>query len=291
MITYTMTSSPDQGATLTVVSGAGLQTVTSQHPNYIDIVQEVISDHPDEDLIESLIGQRPTQVIANTLQQLTNHVSYDGTHILYDGKPIHSSIAQNIRQALIDGNQSWQPLAHFLERLTQNPSMVARTELYDWLNAEGLTIAPDGRFVGYKGLCVDGHSVNSGEATVNGTTVHGTIPNHIGNVISMDRSKVNDDRTNSCSYGLHVGSTEYAMNFSHGITATVLVDPADVVSIPQDSGYQKIRCCKYEVIAVQTNMALQHLGHNRTLSDEDLDLHEYDEDSNEQDDFDDEDDD
>ena len=86
--------------------------------------------------------------------------------------------------------------------------------------------------------------MSSGRATVNGTTHIGHIPNPPGAVVEMPRTQVNGDRHNGCSTGLHVGTWDYASTFGPK-TLIVSVNPRDVVSVPKDCGYQKLRTCRY----------------------------------------------
>ena len=65
----------------------------------------------------------------------------------------------------------------------------------------------------------------------------------------MPRKQVDDSVDIGCSFGLHAGTYEYASNFGNGVTLTVRIDPANVVSVPRDCEYQKIRCSEYTVIA------------------------------------------
>jgi acyl carrier protein len=50
---------------------------------------------------------------------------------------------------------------------------------------------------------------------------------------------------------LHVGSLEYAKGWGQRVVL-VEVDPADVVSVPSECSCQKLRCCKYVVLAEYT---------------------------------------
>ena len=59
---------------------------------------------------------------------------------------------------------------------------------------------------------------------------------------------MDDDRDHSCSFGLHVGSLDYAKSFSNGRVLIVKINPADVVSIPKDCSCQKCRVSKYKII-------------------------------------------
>ena len=94
--------------------------------------------------------------------------------------------------------------------------------------------------------------MSSGRATVNGTTHIGHIPNPPGAVVEMPRTQVSDDRHNGCTTGLHVGTWDYASAFGPK-TLIVSVNPRDVVSVPKDCGYQKLRTCRYTVLDAVRN--------------------------------------
>jgi 23S rRNA U2552 (ribose-2'-O)-methylase RlmE/FtsJ len=75
----------------------------------------------------------------------------------------------------------------------------------------------------------------------------GRILNAIGETIEVSRRQVDDNRDIGCSYGLHVGSLDYASSWGPKVIV-VKVDPADVVSVPKDCSCQKCRVSKYEVL-------------------------------------------
>ena len=68
----------------------------------------------------------------------------------------------------------------------------------------------------------------------------------------MERCLVSDDFRVHCGAGLHVATLAYAQDYgnSESLIVIVKVNPADVVSVPEDYGCQKVRCCKYEVLSV-----------------------------------------
>jgi len=80
-----------------------------------------------------------------------------------------------------------------------------------------------------------------------------SMNNSVGQVVTMPRNKVDDVRANTCSEGLHFCSLEYLPHFgslSRGDrTVIVKINPADVVSIPQDYNNAKGRTCRYQVVA------------------------------------------
>ena len=78
----------------------------------------------------------------------------------------------------------------------------------------------------------------------------GKFINTIDAVLEMPRNKVDDDKNVGCSYGFLAGTVEYAKDFlgGQGHLMIVEINPADVVSIPTDCQFQKLRTCKYKVV-------------------------------------------
>jgi hypothetical protein len=143
-----------------------------------------------------------------------------------------------------------------LKRLERNPSAASRSQLFGWLKAGGFTITTEGLIVGYKSVLTNGLSAHGGREPV--TVVHqngevdqvtGQVPYPVGATVFMPRHYVDDNRQSGCSVGLHVGTYAYAENFSQQ-TLVVLVDPADVVSVPADHGCAKMRVCRLRVAAL-----------------------------------------
>ena len=157
---------------------------------------------------------------------------------------------------LTQQNADLAPLGAFLKRLERNPSPASRSQLFGWLKAGGFTITREGMIVGYKSVRNDGLSAHAGREPV--TVVHqdgitetvtGHVPYPVGSTVWMPRHLVDDDRNSACSVGLHVGTYSYAQNFSQQMLV-VLVDPADVVSVPVDHSAQKMRVCRLRVAAL-----------------------------------------
>ena len=68
----------------------------------------------------------------------------------------------------------------------------------------------------------------------------------------MNRRGVSDDCTQGCAAGLHVGTYEYANDWAGntGVVLLVKFDPADIVSVPTDCKFSKMRVSKYTVVSV-----------------------------------------
>jgi hypothetical protein len=149
-------------------------------------------------------------------------------------------------------------LLKFAENLYQNPSQETVTDLYKFLEHGNFPITNDGCFLAYKGVQSDFYSITGGTLKLikGSTNLDGRIYNGVGEVIEVDRTSVNPNRDQTCSYGLHAGSHSYASDFGkNGKLVIVKINPKDVVSIPTDCNQQKLRTCKYEVIA-EENAAL-----------------------------------
>lgn len=215
-----------------------VEVVNESHPNFLDIVTALGK------------GIDPGQYLNPKFAviELDDRVSVVQEALLFDGVPIHSSIARKILTYRREGRDP-SGLVRFLERVNENPSEASRNNLFDWVEVHSLIIDDEGFIIGFKGVQTDLTSRNTGHAVVNGVAMDGHIPNDVGNIISMPRELVQTDPNVGCSYGLHVGTFDYARDWS-SVVVLVKVDPADVVSVPNDAGFAKMRCCKYEVIEV-----------------------------------------
>jgi len=140
----------------------------------------------------------------------------------------------------------------FWKNLRDNPSQTSVNELYDFLAYKELPLTEDGCFLAYKGLLDNFWSISGNIDTkvLKGEVdKEGRIFNGIGEEIEVLRRDVDDNRANHCSNGLHVGSHDYASDFSQGKMVVVKVNPKDVVSVPSDYNCQKCRVAAYTVVS------------------------------------------
>lgn len=161
--------------------------------------------------------------------------------VYYGKEVVHGSISKRILEFMGNGFP-FQPLVNFLENLMKNPSMQSQKELYDFLEHESLPITEDGHFLAYKAVGPDYMD-----------KYRGVYDNSIGNVCEMPRGSVDDDRSVGCSQGLHAGALNYVANYGNvdagDHIVIVKINPADVVSVPKECNCEKLRTCRYEVIA------------------------------------------
>lgn len=169
----------------------------------------------------------------------------------YKGVPLAGVVSNKLLSILSEGISSASPFLKFLERLMSNPSSSSVLELYDFLSYKELAIDEDGFVIAYRGVGPDLWSVSGNKSTVvlrGKVNSGGQIYNGIGETIEVQRMSVDDNRRRGCSRGLHVGSFDYANSWGSR-TLIVRFDPADAVSVPVDCQFQKLRVCKYQILA------------------------------------------
>lgn len=158
--------------------------------------------------------------------------------IFYKGKVLHNYLIDKII-SFLHLEEEVTYLLNFLEKLMQNPSNRAVTDLFKFLEAGKLPIAKDGDFYAYKAVTdtyMDKHT--------------GSIDNSIGSTVKMERNEVEDNPDISCSSGLHAGTLGYVNSFAgyYDKKIVVKINPMDIVSVPKVE-CQKLRCCRYEVVS------------------------------------------
>lgn len=196
-------------------------------------VKKALKENDEEALFLSF---DKAQVFKNYVETQTGgRVTYVDNKVLLDGKELHNVIVDRIREFAKNG-LPFEHLLKFIENITKNPSYRAQEELFTFLEHKYLPVTEDGCFYAYKSIRGDWMDIYSG-----------TINNSIGNEITMDRNRVDDDKDRGCSKGLHCGSIEYVKNYGCAGSRIIIVkvNPMDVVSIPKDCSCQKMRVCRY----------------------------------------------
>lgn len=246
----------DNVVALDPTSNRPIKQADSNHPHWQAILDGLFNNDPTVFELFDVQGG-----LVNRLTALSDRVTFDGANILFDGDPQEGPLADHLLRCLHSGVQDYGPVVKFWEKVAQNPDTRSREQLFTWLKNCEFTITEEGDILGYKGVVTrsegDFLSINSGTAWVDGKEVRGQIPNKPGTEVSMPRAKVHNDPNTHCSYGLHVGDWSYASGFARGAVLEVHVNPRDVVSIPNDSSYRKMRTCKYKVVKVRDEQSRQ----------------------------------
>lgn len=216
--------------------------VSSDHVNF----QKLKNAFKEND-VESFINHYDVQESLSSFldgdEEVSSGIEIVGEIVYYNSQPIHNSVTDAIVRMMREGF-SIKPMVSFLENLMQNPSSRSVNELYDFLEVCKLTITEDGCFLAYKTVRDDYKDKYSGR--IDNTPGNKAVPR-------MDRNQVDDDCTRHCSHGYHVGALEYAgpggwYNSPNDKVIICKINPKDVVSVPRDHDFQKLRCCYYEPV-------------------------------------------
>lgn len=135
--------------------------------------------------------------------------------------------------------------------MSLNPDKECRENLFWFLQKYGMTISRHGFFVGYRNVDVtDDKNVFTDHYT------H-TFKIKIGEIVSMNRNDCDSDSNVTCSKGLHIAGKGWLKRNYYGSTGMAcLVNPADVVAVPKEDNYGKLRTCAYlpmEIIHYDNN--------------------------------------
>lgn len=223
--------------------------VAPTHANYEKIKNKLSA--PDKELL-ALIDVPIT--IQRKFSNVGTGVTVENGEVMYNGQPLHNSFTSRIL-AMIKDNFDVSSMLKFLSNMMQNPSYRSRQELYDFLaDYACLPITDDGCFLAYKSVNSEFLSKHENNLTLlQGKLVNNRIYNGVGEVIECPRGEVDDNGSNTCSQGLHVGGLAYSgpggdYNSADDKVIIVKVNPADAVSVPTDHQARKLRVCKYEVV-------------------------------------------
>lgn len=236
------------GEVITVFANGNMYSALDTHPNWTAIKAGVEADDA------SVIDLFDIGVTAQArFEKLSDRVSVKSGKVYFDNQPTHNALTEQVVRFIEAGQEDFGPLVEFFEKVQSNPNEHSREQLYSWLDVHDFTILPNGNFVGYKGVRVNGdsyESISHGTAISDGVEYTGAIPNPIGAVVEMPRDAVQHDPSVGCHTGLHVGTWSYASGFAQGAVLKVEVNPRDVVSVPTDCNHQKLRTCRYTVLEV-----------------------------------------
>ena len=219
-----------QGNNFTVVINSKPHTISKTHITYQKVVDAIKAG--DWETVKDTID--PKKVVLNYGQ---GNVAIQGDKLFWKGEEFNGALARRMIEMLQEGF-SIEPMVNFMDNLMQNPSKRAVDELYGFLEKNNLPITPDGHFLAYKRVRDNYFDCHTG-----------TMDNSVGQIVEMERNRVDDNKDNTCSAGLHFCSKEYLNHFGGERTVIVKINPRDVVSIPSDYNNSKGRACRYEVIA------------------------------------------
>lgn len=220
------------GNSLMITYDGFQRTVSKDHPQFNNIVDYVLERNFKDavGLMDATIGIK---------KWAKGDVTIDDGVITYKGHVIHNNLANRISQLMGEGDKGFEKFANFLTNLLENPSFDAVNECYEFLKHNDIEFTDDGCFYAYKGVTHDFKDHRTK-----------TFDNSVGAKPEMLRNQVDPDRRNECSHGLHVCALHYLGQgmFSGEKVVKVKVNAKDVVAIPRDYDFSKMRLSTYEVV-------------------------------------------
>lgn len=281
-----LTTSDGKSVIVLLPAGGEPALITEEHPNYLRIADILYKGGDPTEFLNA----NPVQIVVH----LTSRASVVNGVLHFDNDPVYNGLATVIQRYHGEGRDATN-LVRFMERLSLNPSANSREQLFTWAEAQSLTIDNDGFIVGYKGVYSRGddtdyidaensplfpldkypyRSSTGGHGIVDGHEIDGYLPMGVGVTVEMPRGEVQDNPSQGCSTGLHVGTYDYAKGYSsNGALLEVKFDPADVVSVPSECSAAKLRCCRYIGVAIHDEAVGDDLSDHEpeaTFDDEEL---------------------
>lgn len=219
---------------VSVVVNGDIHTLVSGEKNFEKLIEALKEKDHDEALITNLVSKESAiKAIGNARVTVSNGQVY------FDGTAVNNSLTNKIINILEDGFSA-EPWINFMVNLDDNPSFTSRNCLYNFLDHFNVPFTEDGHFIAFKRVRSDFKDIYTG-----------TMDNSPGNVVEVNRRDVDEDPTRTCSHGLHVAASVYLDSYASADkskTLMVKVNPADVVAVPKDYGFAKMRVCRYEVL-------------------------------------------
>lgn len=253
MARYQETRAANGQRFLSFINSEGeLVTIDNSHPGYENCLTAL--SYYDDVAYATFIA-KPLNLVGERLGEFDTDLRVHNGGVYYGSERLPEALAETVLGYVRNGKEGAEALANFVTRLYRNPNKRSIEQLFDWVQRHGISLNSEGYIIAHKGVnrLGDGYgSVHSGRASVNGVLHTGRIPQTVGDVVTMTRSEVDDNGDAGCSSGLHVGTLDYAGGFGQ-MLLTVKIDPADVVSVPSDCDFSKMRVCRYEVIGLNAD--------------------------------------
>jgi hypothetical protein len=247
-------------------------TLRKDHANF-QLAKQAILDARYDDLGDLLDISKAVENFIEGDIEVRDEVVY------YKNHRLHGVVVDKLLEMLRAGMKDSAPLTNFITRLQSNPSANSVNELYSFMSYKSLASTPEGKVLGYKGVQSNYWSSTGNADTIviqGETNERHQILNEVGATIEVARRCVDDNKDHHCSFGLHIGSFDYADNWAgeDGRLLLVEFDPQDAVSVPTDCDFQKLRVSDITDTRKELNRPVYEANKPIYGSDSDSDLDE-----------------
>lgn len=193
-------------------------------------------------ILTMLSPKAATELVLKGIKISTDH------SIIYNGKTYDEKEYTGLIEYIIETAEKKTPyeyLLKFLDNLSLNPDANSRLHLFEFMKQVGIKITENGYIASTKSVRHDY------------TSHHDKMTLHkLKTFVQLERERCDSNPHSACSIGLHNGGSEYVKSFSSDKDRHILVTiihPRDVVCVPKDCSYQKMRACLYYIAGELTN--------------------------------------
>lgn len=221
-----------------------------------EIVEKVRNTDNEEEIISLLIPEYKKIVEErNDALARVNEASNSGVLTLRNGSLCWDDVSSlSVPIELVDdileaekNNDSikLETYKNFWTLMSLNTDEKCRENLYWFLQRNGLVLERSGFFIAYRNV------IDTNKQDENGNHIYTddktrTFKITIGNMVTMNREDCDPDSDVLCSSGLHLGSSDWLrVNYCGDTGIVCLCNPADVVAVPKEEWYGKLRTCAY----------------------------------------------
>jgi len=222
----------DRGVTVFIDSSP--RQFAKSHSQYAVIVESIHAGNWQAVRTHTDVGESITL-------RTQGRVVIENEKIFIKGKEVNGSNVDRILAMISMKSAAVQGYIAFLDRTYDNCSKATVENLFDFIEACNLPVTEDGCFLAYKYVRPD---------FTDGWT--GKFDNSVGAKPRMPRNECDEDRSRTCSTGLHVCSLDYLGENGMGDRPIIVVKvaPEDVVCVPIEHEMAKMRTEGYEVVDV-----------------------------------------
>lgn len=219
----------------------------------------VCAAQTDEEVIaimDAEYGSKVNEIVENkkVIEGATksNILTFKGDAVYWEDVS-QLSMPKELVQAVIDAENAndeirLETYKNFWTLMSLNPDEKCRLNLFWFLNKNGLVISRCGFFVAYRN--VEKHKDYTEENPIYTDNYTKTFTIKIGDMVTMNRKKCDSRQDVTCSSGLHLGArTWLKANYCGTQGLVCLCNPAEVVAVPHQDHYGKLRTCAYLPIA------------------------------------------
>ena len=217
------------------------RTVRGSDDRYTLILKYIKDKKPQE--IWSLLD---TGAAVETLSKGGIKVDKVSKKLTIDLDEMPEALAARIKSTVAAGIDP-TPFIEFWKRLKKNPSENSRQQFYLFVENCYMNITSDGHVILYKGLNSEYRSQHCSKHTCRDGTVIDLL-HKVGEYLEIPREDATDNKHVDCASGLHCAPWKYVRQYYNHNVVELLVDPADIVSVPVSDGGHKLRACRYKVI-------------------------------------------